>query len=105
MREIKLKMDHKICALTKRKTTTPSEEGRRGQGRSCQLKMKVNGSSDGKSSEREYTGELQREVLFFWEHSQGQRRRAREGELDRIEDSLPSSRLKTQRRGGVELWW
>ena len=24
---------------------------------------------------------------------------------DRIEDSLPSPRLETRRRGGVESWW
>ena len=66
--------------------------------------MKVNGSSDGEFSEQEYASELQREVLFFWGHSQGQRRRARESEPDRIEDSLPSPRLEMQRRGGVESW-
>ena len=79
------------------------EEGQRGRSRGCRLKTKVDGSSDGESSEREYTGELQREVLFFWERFQGQRRRVREGELDRIEDSLPPPRLETRRRSGVKL--
>ena len=84
------------------KTTTPSREGQRGQSRGFRLKTKVDGSSDGESSKREYTGELQREILFFWERSQGQRRRAREGKPDQIEDSLPSPRLETRRRSGVE---
>ena len=80
------------------------KEGQRGWGWGCRLKTKVDGSSDGKSSERGYTSKLQREVLFFWECSQGQRWRAREGELDQIEDSLPSPRLETWRRGGIESW-
>ena len=43
--------------------------------------------------------ESSEEVLFFWEHSQGQRQRAREGEPDRIEDNLPSSRGRYEGRG------
>ena len=39
-----------------------------------------------------------RGVLFFWERSQGQRRRAREGEPDQIEDNLPSSRGRHEGR-------
>ena len=50
--------------------------------------MKVNSSSDGEFSEQEYASKLQRGVLFFWEHPQGQRQRVREGKLDQIEDSL-----------------
>ena len=73
------------------------------QGRPKRLKLELSTKDESQRFQwqqvqsQEYA-ESSEEVLFFWEHFQGQRQRAGEGKPDRIEDNLPSSRGRRKGR-------